>query len=344
MQIRRKFNLIRNIVYVLFLLISLTCIMFLYNDYSAQIPLKVIFYVLLIQFVAFQISARRMRISLVNRKEINVYRDGTADLALFINKRSIYPFKNAEIIIKYRSRYEGIYRRKILKIELKDGLKQWEKVEVTGLCCGYNDFVIESIFLYDAFSFTSIRLKCRYKPLSMIIVPEIKPVIADISKAAHIPVDEMEAFTDDNRGKSNEDLYEIREFRDGDSLNKIHWKLSSKQNELMVREGTTLIDTNIYVFFDLCKSVDINRMFEDAVSISYELLNMGYTFYISWLEEDSCYNKPVFRRTLVTKYEQIDESLLKLMEYPLYERDAENIYILQKFMNEQTEVCNLFII
>lgn len=344
MQIRRKFNLIRNVVYVLTILISLTCLMFLYTDYSAQIPLKLILYIMIIQFVLFQVCARRMRVSLVNRNGITIYNEGTASLALFINKRSIYPFKNVEVVIKYRSRYEGKYKRMKLKVELKDGLKQWESFEITGLSCGYNDFVIESIFLYDIFAFTSIKLKCRYTPMSMVIVPEIKPVVVDTSRIARIPLDEFETFSDEKSGKNNEDLYQIREFREGDSLNMIHWKLSTKQDELMVREGITQIDTNIYVFFDLCKSVDINKMFENAISLAYELLNTGCPFYISWLEQENGREHSVFRRSLVTKYEQIEENLLNLMEYPLYERDAENMYILHKFMNEQQEVCNLFVI
>lgn len=340
MQIRRTFNLIRNIVYVLTILISLMCLMFLYTDYSAQIPLKLILCIMIIQFVLFQVCARRIRVSLVNRNEITVYNEGTAKLALFINKRSIYPFKNVEVVIRYKSRYEGRYNRKKLKVELKDGLRQWEPFEITGLNCGYHDFEIESIFLYDIFAFANIKLKCRYMPMSMVVVPEIKPVSIDVSRITRIPFDELETFSDEKSGKNHEDLCQIREFRDGDSLNMIHWKLSSKQDELMVREGRTQIETNIYVFFDLCKSVDINKMFENAISLAYELLNMGCPFYISWIEQE----RGVFRRTLVTRYEQIEENLFHLMEYPLYERDAENMYLLQRLMNERQEVWNLFVI
>ena len=32
------------------------------------------------------------------------------------------------------------------------------------------------------------------------------------------------------------DFYELRQYQSGDSLKNIHWKLSSKQDELIVRE------------------------------------------------------------------------------------------------------------
>lgn len=344
MEIRRKFNLIRNIIYVIAILISLMCLMFLYNNYSAQIPLKVILYILSVQFLAFQISARRMRISLVSRDRQVVYHDGIVNMALLIDKRSVFPFKKVEIIIKYRSRYLDGYKKKKLTIELKDGRRQCENFEIAGLCCGYSDFVIESIFLYDAFAFTSIKLKCRYNPISIAVMPEIVPMNIDIAQIKRIPVDGFETFSESGRGNDNNELYNIREFRDGDSLNRIHWKLSSKQTELMVREDLTQIETNLYVFFDLCKSVDVNKMFREAASVCYELLDGGYPFYIAFIKEESSYRGYQFMRILVTKYGQVEENLLKLMEFPLYERDDENRLMLQKFVNEQNEICNLFII
>lgn len=344
MEIRRKFNFIRNIIYFIAILISLTCLMFLFHDYSAQFPLKLILYVLSVQFLVFRLVARRMRISLISPDGQIIYQNGKVNMALFIHKRSVFPFKKVEVVIKYKSRYADDYKKKKLSIELKDGRKQWEEFEITGLCCGYNDFVIESIYLYDAFAFMGTKLKCRYNPITLVMMPQKKQTMINPAEIVRISIDTEEAFGAESGENGDNELYNIREFRAGDSMNRIHWKLSSKQEELMVREDNSLIDTNIYVFFDLCRSVDINVMFTEAVSISYELLSMGHPFYITYLEKKHDYGRYQFKRSLVTKYEEIEEKLLKLMEYPLYERDDENQFMLQKFVNEQNEIINLFII
>ena len=52
------------------------------------------------------------------------------------------------------------------------------------------------------------------------------------------------AFEDKSRISS------LREFREGDSVKAIHWKLSAKLDELIIKEFDNSADTNVIVFVD----------------------------------------------------------------------------------------------
>lgn len=341
MQIRRRFNMIRNFLYIIVILIALCCLMFLYFDYSAQIPFKLILYFLVFQFALFQFVARRMRISLINESGGIIRGGNRVKMKLLIQKRSIFPFKKVEVVIRYKGHFDEKEKRIKRKIELKDGRKQSEILEIGELGCGYYDFVIENIVLYDMLAFSNIRLKHKYSPLRVLVLPEIKDREIQLSEVAHIPLN-GECFVEEAAGKTDMDLYEIREYQEGDSLKRIHWKISSKQEELMVRQEASPSSLELCLFLDLCKSVDIRQVLEDAMSNAYELSRMGYSFSFIWIETEGVHKNACLRKERIDRQEDIEQCIIRLMEYPLYERTKEVEALLKPLMNEQSEVYNLF--
>lgn len=54
------------------------------------------------------------------------------------------------------------------------------------------------------------------------------------------------------------DNYELRPYREGDSLKNIHWKISSKYDDLIVREPSLPILKDLIVRLDLTENADVN--------------------------------------------------------------------------------------
>lgn len=71
-----------------------------------------------------------------------------------------------------------------------------------------------------------------------------------------------------NRYEDMSTISDIREYRTGDSLKKIHWKLSAKMNEIMVKNYQSTSQTNVTFFLDLKQnlfSTEQNIMIEDKL-------------------------------------------------------------------------------
>jgi uncharacterized protein (DUF58 family) len=70
---------------------------------------------------------------------------------------------------------------------------------------------------------------------------------------------------------SNEDQFtikDVRKYRNGDSLKKVHWKLSAKHNELYVKNADTISGEELILFMDMNKnnySYDMLGKAEEAV-------------------------------------------------------------------------------
>ncbi len=322
MWIGRKKRIVANMIYLTVIFMILLCIMFLYVDYSAQIPFKLLFDVMLIQFVAFMIMVRRVRVSICFAKGNLIYNDENAEILFKMNKRSIFPFKNMEYVLKFKNQYDNEYMRLTAWMDLSERKKQVAHIYLGKLGCGYYDFMIESVVLYDMFGFSSLRLgkKCflNEQGLSMIVLPAVSDVLVEEEKLCVMTWEEAEDCFGEEVTNTGLERYEIREFTNGDKLNRIHWKLSSKKDELMVREGRTEYDTMSYVFFDLCDDEDMDEMFTEKASLSAKILSMGYPLYVAWMEYHPGVGNLVLKRQLVTSMDQLQNTIMELMACPLY--------------------------
>ena len=49
---------------------------------------------------------------------------------------------------------------------------------------------------------------------------------------------DSDRFSTYKKGDDPSEIFDIREYADGDKIQRIHWKLSSKTGDLMVKEGS----------------------------------------------------------------------------------------------------------
>lgn len=338
MRANRKVHKAKNIIVSVVLIIILTALMILFSEYSSTLPLRIIISVSTIEYIIFRILSRKVDIKL---KSDNPYivREEKVSVSAVINKRSIYPYKKVEFNLKYKSKYgQGECNRRIV-LELNDNRIESKKVVTESLPCGYTTFTIENAYIYDILGFGSVSINNISENVNVMVMPTPKPIDIDLPKMPFVSGDESEIFHED-RGRDSSETFEIREFHDGDSMNRIHWKLSSKTDELMIRDSIAAIETNIYVYFDLSKRINIDEELEKSISIAYEMRNLGYAFYIMWFDKDA----RILRRSLVSEYEHIENAVSEVMKYDMYEVDENVEKILERFMNENHEVYNMFIL
>lgn len=129
------------------------------------------------------------------------------------------------------------------------------------------------VIIKDIFGFFTIKKKVTSKT-SLLVYPiptELNSFkITSIEQIGDMIIDNK-AFEDKSRISS------LREFREGDSVKAINWKLSAKLDELIIKEFDNSADTNVIVFVDnyyeLYKK-DLNRRLEDKiVDISISVIN-----------------------------------------------------------------------
>lgn len=82
------------------------------------------------------------------------------------------------------------------------------------------------------------------------------------------------------------DDYEIRDYRPGDPLRAVHWKLSSKQDELLVRETMEIEKAEMILIYDHFGTPErLNKVFDRLSAISTALTEEGQKHTICWTDQ-----------------------------------------------------------
>ncbi len=112
-------------------------------------------------------------------------------------------------------------------------------------------FQIEKMKGYDCFHFLSYKVPMKKEWKQMLVKPDIYQVAVEGTSDALSLDQRGESHSTDKSGDDVSEVFGIREYRAGDTLHKVHWKLSAKTDELLVKEFSNPMKTALFVFVDL---------------------------------------------------------------------------------------------
>jgi len=148
--------------------------------------------------------------------------------------------------------------------------------------CGLLSFRAERAVVYDLSGLFFRR------------VPPPTPVVRMVSPL-DCPPDPLPAFPNGTEGhgaplslRGGGEDYELREYRAGDALRSIHWKLSAKAEEPVVREIQPPRKPRFVLSFDLRGTdAELDATFDQLVWLSRRMLLNGHSHRLCWLDPET---------------------------------------------------------
>lgn len=159
------------------------------------------------------------------------------------------------------------------------------------------------------------RRKLHYaEKKELTVLPVLFQTHLELSEQS-IEIPDSEIYSTEKPGNDPGEIFAIREYIPGDSIRKIHWKLSEKCDKVMIREFGLQIVNDVLVLLDTAgaASVDeIDAITEVFASVCQELANNGVIFQVGWRDPDS----DVLMLQMVSSPGEFPELLAKLMCLP----------------------------
>lgn len=193
--------------------------------------------------------------------------------------------------------------------------------------CGITTVYLESVSVTDYFGVFSGKCQSDDTKKEIYVLPW-----------THVPMAETLAEVGDFAGKYGEDVYEtydIREFRDGDDIRQIHWKLTAKMDVLLVREYLKTSESGVMIRLDMEKKEEtlsreqLDSFLDKAASLSWEILKWGVSHFVVWnYGEDEI-------MLFVASEEQFIEYQMILISTTVCGRDVDTTYLKEKVINEE---------
>ena len=192
------------------------------------------------------------------------------------------PFRYPPLcVLRLRVVYPGTDMDKLYHVELSAGVAQ--RVAINTMHCTEVEISCERAYYYDYLGLFCLRKKSP-RCGSLLIRP-IAEAPAELKKT-----DGASAVSYKPKpGGGFSELYELREYREGDSLRDVHWKLTAKTDRLIVREPQIADIRRAVVTVDVMPSLhDNDRVLDQLQYVSEMLEGRGIPHEVCWLDENDC--------------------------------------------------------
>ena len=235
---------------IVFLLMIIICIMFyiLYLWDFALVLLVVIAALPVVMFIMALILKHTVKAELVI-KEQTVPKKHPFPVQLCVTNKSFIPIGKAEARIDYYNIFSNQITTFYLDMPVQARNTQKVTFQLSSKFCGIVNIRTEYINIYDPMRLFRFRT-AKKVGASVSIMPEIHEIGGTVNFSDRIN-EESNVFSEFKPGDDPSEIFDLREYNAGDKLNRIHWKLSSKRDNLIVKEYSLPVDVPSMIFINL---------------------------------------------------------------------------------------------
>lgn len=215
--------------------------------------------------------------------------------------------------IRARHRYRGCYGRiKVLVAVRKKGHKRWRchwlsenngtpaqgradrlgARQLSGLLtltnAGSYEIRLRKVRIYDMTGLFCLNYSTavRGERAMLVVLPVIYPMGIKFSEAVRNFAGDAEVYDSVRSGTDQSETLKLRPFQDGDKLRNIHWKLSAKADELIVREDSMPRGCPVVVLVENTADISEVRL-QCVASLSFCLMDQNCPHYMAWYSDES---------------------------------------------------------
>lgn len=160
------------------------------------------------------------------------------------------------------------------------------------------------------------RRAVRTESAVLAVLPKIYPMGIQLSEAVRNFAGDAEVYDSLRSGSDASETLKLRPFRDGDKLRNIHWKLSAKADELLVRENSMPRGCPVAVLVETSGGAPEARL-QCVASLSFCLMDRECPHYVAWYGGDA--------KDLVRVRVDDEESYYEALLYLVRERSPGNM-------------------
>ncbi len=271
-----------RIVYLLFFLFWLI-ITSLYKDPIIQIILVFLILFPVISYILLRINFWYLNFKVASSKRFTHVNEEIKFTVTIINDSRI-PFIKAFSSLSFIHNLTRKKEDEKLYFNILNNTKKEFELGYISDSCGSVTIKMNDVKVFDFLRLAS----CKYpldKSIKISVLPKLSRVRLQIKKNNHNELEESDNYSETAKTNYSEEIANIRGYLEGDNLKKIHWKLSFKNDELMVKEYSKQIVDGLIILNEFRSISDgyfsreeDNELFKFQLDLAFALLENNITF------------------------------------------------------------------
>ncbi len=170
-------------------------------------------------------------------------------IQLDVTNRSFIPIGKAEAHIEYYNVFSDRIAAFDVVMPIQPRNSQRVTFRLSSRFCGIVKIRSAYISIYDPLRIFRFKVG-KNASAEIAVMPESRDISGTVSYIDRID-EESTAFSENKPGDDPSEVFSLREYIPGDKLNRIHWKLSSKSDDFIVKEFSLPVDIPSVLFLDM---------------------------------------------------------------------------------------------
>lgn len=235
---------------ILFIVLILICIAFyvMYIWDFALVLLIVIALLPVVMFITTYIARKLITVEFAVRDK-NVSKNKDFPVQLVVTNNSIFPIGKAEAHIEYYNVFSNQISSFDLYLPIQPKNSQRITFQLKSKFCGIIKIRTSYISIFDPLRIFRFKTGQNIQT-EVAVMPEGHEISGIVHYTDRVN-EESDVFSEHRPGDDPSEVFDLREYNPGDKLNRIHWKLSSKKDEFIVKEYSLPIDVPCSLLLDL---------------------------------------------------------------------------------------------
>ena len=309
--------MLRTKIGYLLVMLLLGLLSILYDEYIMMLVFLTVSIIPILLWIIMLYLRKFVDISLTCDNSI-VQKGTPYQIVVQITNRSFFPLSLIRMNLIYQNQLEGVKQEEKMIAVVDSTCEQKHTFTMTSDYCGILQFSLKNVKLYDFLGLWCVRKKVR-EELSVTVLPNIHIIEEPIVLENPSVLIESELFSATQSGDDVSEIFGIKDYEYGDKMNRIHWKLSLKEDKLMVKQYGLPINCSVAIFFDTHYEIKdgvpsslpmeyLDRMMETMVSLSFSMITQKQIHFLVW--HDAV--KDICRRLRIENEEDLYEVLAVL--------------------------------
>lgn len=251
------------LIFYFFIILSSILFYILYVDTLSFYLLLTVIMLPIITLITLIISKRKVKLGLICTNP-SCYCGETTPVILRIENRSLLTVSCVKLKIEYKNLLGGETQKMTINTPVFSNNRQEICLRISTECCGTIEVSLQKARIYDMLRIFSLKIKCSNEKVTFMVCPKVYPIEPQVALYQNAEISE-DTFSKRSPGDDPSEIFQLHEYHPGDKINRIHWKASVKQDELMVKDYSLPISNCIA--FLLCNGADDNEPIETNTSI-----------------------------------------------------------------------------
>ena len=173
-----------------------------------------------------------------------------------------------------------------VRFSVDNGKRRSRRIVVVMKHCGNVSICVDKVKIYDYLNIFAAKVGKNYEVQDVLVMPPLTEVYLGKTRWYNETNEDSDRFSLYKKGDDPSEIFDIRDFKDGDRFQQIHWKLSSKTGHYMVKEGSLPLAKAVHIFIDLsAKDADeADLLIQGVYSVAMEFLSQGVPQHFIWYD------------------------------------------------------------